>query len=63
MCNESFLYTGSTERQILKNFEDIVKRSLPIEKVTQYYEECTGAGKEVILNFVTYLEERKLVGL
>ena len=61
--NHYYISTGSTEREVLRNFEDIVERSLPLEKVARYYEECPGAGKEVTLNFVTYLEERKLVGL
>lgn len=54
---------GSTERQILKNFEDIVKRSLPLDKVSHYYDECPGAAKEVILNYITFFEERILVSL
>lgn len=37
-------------------------KCLPLEKVAQYYEECSGAGKEVVFNFVTHLEERKMVG-
>ena len=52
---------GSTERQIPNNFEDIVKRSLPLDKVTHYYEECPGAAKKVILNYITFFEERILV--
>lgn len=52
---------GSTERAVLKNFEEIVERSLPPEKVTKYYKESPGAAKEVILNYVTFFEERKLV--
>ena len=61
MYSVSIFFAGSTERQILRNFEEIVERSLPLEKVVRYYEECSGAGKEVVLNFVTYLEERKMV--
>lgn len=53
---------GSTETQILKNFEDIVKRSLPLEKVTHYYEECPAAAK-VIFNYITFFEDRFLVSL
>jgi len=40
-----------------------VKRSLPLEKVTHYYKECPGAAKEVILNYITFFEERILVSL
>lgn len=53
---------GSTERQILKNFETIVEKSLPVHKVAKYYQECSGSGKQVILNYVTFFEERIAVG-
>ena len=36
-------------------------RSLPIDKVTKYYKECHGAGKQVVLDFVTFFEEQKMV--
>lgn len=49
------------EREVLKNFEDIVHRTLPVEKVAQYYKECPGTAKVVILNYVTYFEERIMV--
>ena len=55
------MYTGSFEREVLKNFENIVERSLPMEKVTSYYKKCSGAGMQVILDFVTFFEERKMV--
>lgn len=51
-------FSGSTEREILKNFEVIVEKSLPLKKVTKYYQECSGSSQQVILNFVTYFEER-----
>ena len=53
--------SGSTEREILKNFEVIVEKSLPLKKVTKYYQECSGSSEQVILNFVTYFEERIMV--
>ena len=53
---------GSMEREVLKNFEEIVERSLPLEKVAHYYEECTGAAKDIVLNYVTFFEQRILVG-
>ena len=37
-------------------------RSLPIDKVTKYYKECHGAGKQVVLDYVTFFEEQKMVG-
>lgn len=55
--------TGSTERDVLRNFEDIVQRSLPLDKVTHYYLECAGAAREVVLNYVTFFEDRIKVGL
>lgn len=49
---------GSTEREILKNFEEIVETSLQLKA---YYEECAGSAKQVVLNYVTFFEQRKLV--
>lgn len=55
-------YTGSFEREVLKNFDSIVERSLPIEKVQKYYKQCSGTGKQVILDCVTFLKtEERLV--
>jgi len=50
------------EREVLKNFEEIVARSLPLEKVAHYYEECSGAARDVLLNYVTFFEQRISVG-
>jgi len=52
---------GSTEREILKNFEEIVETSLPLEKLKAYYEECAGSAKQVVLSYVTFFEQRKSV--
>ena len=57
-----FCVAGSTERAILKNFEEIVERALPLEKVKKYYEECYGSSKQVVLDYVTFFEERIMVG-
>lgn len=54
-------YTGSFEREVLKNFDSIVERSLPIEKVQKYYKQCSGTGKQVILDYVTFFEDRRKV--
>lgn len=51
-------FSGSTERTVLQNFEDVVERSLPLEKVTKYYMECPGAARNVILSYVAFFEER-----
>lgn len=62
-CYFREFFSGSTEKEVFRNFEDSVNRPLPLEKVAQYYEECAGAAKEVVLNFVTFFEQRILVGL
>jgi len=53
-------FSGSFEREVLKNFDSIVERSLPIEKVQNYYKQCSGTGKQVILDYVTFFEDRKM---
>ena len=57
----NYYSSGSTERTVLQNFEDIVERSLPLEKVTQYYMESPGAARNVILSYVAFFEERIMV--
>ena len=42
-------------------FKNIVERSLPLRKVISYYKQCPGAAKQVILDYVTFYEERKKV--
>ena len=39
-----------------------MERSLPLAKVKKYYEECPGASKQVVLSYVTFFEERIVVG-
>lgn len=56
------MFLGSFERDVLKHFDSIVERSLPLEKVTNYYRQCSGSAKQVILDYVTFFEERKTVG-
>ena len=46
------------ERELLKN---IVETTLSGAKVAQCYEQCPGAAKEVVLNYITYFEERIVV--
>ena len=50
-------FTGSFERELLKHFDTIVERSLPVDKVTNYYQQCPGSGKQLILDYVTFFEE------
>ena len=52
---------GNTERTILENIEDIVNKSLPIDKVTSYYKEVKGASRDVVLGYVTFTNEVKNV--
>ena len=57
------LFSGSTERAVLRDFEEIVEKSLPLDKVTQYNKENRGTVNEVTLNYVTFFEERIVVGI
>ena len=52
---------GNTELAILENIEDIVNKSLPIDKVTNYYKEVKGASRDVVLGYVTFTNEVKNV--
>lgn len=40
----------------------IVQKSLPLETVAKHYREGSGCSEQVILNYVTYFEERITVG-
>lgn len=55
-------FTGSFEREVLKHFDTIVEKSLPLSKVTDYYKQSPGSGRQLILDFVTFFEEQKVVG-
>ena len=52
---------GSTERAILDNIEDIVNKSLPIDKVTNYQNEVKGTSGDVVLGYVIFTNEVKNV--
>ncbi|KAK3729256.1 hypothetical protein QZH41_008435 [Actinostola sp. cb2023] len=52
-----------TERDILINIDDIVRQALPIHKVSEHYKSCTGVGQQVILDYITFFEERKMVSI
>ena len=54
-------FTGSFEREVLKHFDAIVEKSLPLNKVTDYYKQSPGSGRQLILDFVTFFEEQKMV--
>jgi len=53
-------FSGSFEREVLKNFDSIVERSLPLAKVMDYYKQCPGTAKQVVLDYITFFEERKM---
>jgi len=38
-----------------------VERSLPLAKVMDYYKQCPGTAKQVVLDYITFFEERKMV--
>jgi len=59
--SKNCLCLGCTERDILNNIEEIVRRALPVQKITSYYESISGTARQVILDFVTFFEERKKV--
>ncbi|KAK3697273.1 hypothetical protein QZH41_000324 [Actinostola sp. cb2023] len=50
---------GGTEREILKNMEGIVRKSLPTDKVSKLFQRCERSGEQVILAYVTFFEERR----
>jgi len=55
------VFAGCTERKILNNVSSIVKTALPVEKVAQHFMECKNTSKTVILDYITFVEERKKV--
>ena len=38
------------------NIGDIVNKSLPINKVIDYYKEVKGASKDIVLGYVTFTD-------
>lgn len=57
--NFKFPFEGNTERSILKNTVEIVNKSLPINKVVEYYKEVKGAARDVVLGYVTFTNAGK----
>lgn len=55
--------SGGAKRQILKNIDSIVKTALPIEKVSEYYQEVDGAGREQVLDYLVFFQQRKEVSV
>ncbi|KAK3736982.1 hypothetical protein QZH41_015632, partial [Actinostola sp. cb2023] len=54
-----FPFSGCTERQILNNIENIVTTALPTDKIAKYLVECKKTSKKLILDYITFTEERK----
>ncbi|XP_078380442.1 uncharacterized protein LOC144663391 isoform X2 [Oculina patagonica] len=52
-------FSGSTERSILANIQDIINKTLPPNKVANYYKEVEGASRDVVLGFVTFTNQVK----
>ena len=56
-----FFFEGNTERSILNNIADIVDKSLPMNKVSQYYQEVKGVARDAVLGYVAFLNDGKTV--
>ena len=56
-----FILIGNTERNILDNTDEILKKSLPTDRVISYYKEVKGASKDVVLGYVTFTNAVKVV--
>lgn len=52
---------GNTERNILDNTDEIIRESLPTDRVISYYKEVNGASKDVVLGYVTFMNAVKIV--
>ena len=52
---------GNTERNILDNTDEIIRKSLPTDRVISYYKEVSGACKDVVLGYVTFMNTVKIV--
>ena len=59
MITISVFRKHSYERRILDNIGDIVNKSLPINKVIDYYKEVKGASKDIVLGYVTFTDSAK----
>ena len=47
----------------MDNIGDIVNKSLPINKVIDYYKEVKGASKDIVLGYVTFTNSAKKVSI
>lgn len=55
-----FFFLGSTERQILNAFEDIVEKSSPLPKLAAHFQDVK-AAKLCILNKISFCEAQQKV--
>lgn len=50
---------GGTERQILKNVDNIVKAAFPLDKVSGYYQDSECSGQEEVMEYLVFFQQRK----
>lgn len=52
-------FSGGTERQILKNVDNIVKTAFPLDKVSGYYQDSECSGQEEVMEYLVFFQQRK----
>lgn len=52
-------FSGGTERQILKNIDNIVNTGLPLDKVSGYYQDSEGGGREEVMEYLVSFQQQK----
>ena len=55
------IISGETERQILKNINNIIKTALPLNKVSGYYKDSKDGGWEEVMEYLVFFQQRKEV--
>lgn len=55
------IISGGTERQILKNVDNIVKTAFPPDKVSGYYQDSKCSGQEEVMEYLVFFQQRKEV--
>lgn len=55
------IISGGTERQILKNVDNIVKTAFPLDKVSGYYQDSKCRGQEKVMEYLVFFQQRKEV--
>ena len=55
-------YAGPTEKKILANMESIIESAMPLEELSQFYQESPpDSASAVILKYIAYYEDLKKV--